>query len=43
MHHPVKGDWINCGVYKTKLTAMRQARTMAKLFESLRDMGGDDE
>lgn len=37
------GDWINCGVYKSKLTAMRQARTMAKLFESLRDMEGDDE
>lgn len=43
MRPNVSGEWIECGVYKSKLTAMRQARTMAKLFESLRSTEGDDE
>ncbi len=40
---PVKGEWINCGAYKSKLTAMRQARNMARLFESLRPKEAGDE
>ena len=43
MHGYIKGEWINCGVYKSKLSAMRHARTMAKLFESLRPKETDDE
>ena len=43
MRPHVVGDWIECGVYKSKRTAMWHARTMAKLFESLRPKEGDDE
>lgn len=43
MQPNIYGEWIDCGVYKTKRTAMRQARTMAKLFESLREEEKDDE
>ena len=43
MQTPRKGEWIDCGGYKSKLSAMRHARTMAKLFESLRPEEDDDE
>lgn len=42
MQPHVCGDWIDCGVYKSKLEAMRSARNMAKLFEAMREEDDDE-
>lgn len=31
------GDWIDCGSFDSKRAAMRHARSMARLFEGLRE------